>query len=131
VLANLMYSEAAVSWSTTHGSSGHLWIGEPVATAGLILLIFSLAGSDWPTAAVGAIISVAAVVVRCPRLGSAAGAVVVPHAEPRAQSSYRMPNPLSPPSKESVREQTCRSVCLRAQRRPVPDGSRMVAASGR
>ncbi|TDO44274.1 glycerol uptake facilitator-like aquaporin [Kribbella sp. VKM Ac-2527] len=45
ILANLMYGEAAVSWSTTDRSAGHLYIGETVATAGLILLIFALAWS--------------------------------------------------------------------------------------
>ena len=45
ILANLMYGEAAVSWSTTDRSAGHLYIGEIVATAGLILLIFALAWS--------------------------------------------------------------------------------------
>lgn len=45
ILANLMYGGTAVSWSTTHRSAGHLYIGETVATAGLILLIFALAWS--------------------------------------------------------------------------------------
>ncbi|TCC54366.1 aquaporin family protein [Kribbella pittospori] len=45
ILANLMYGEAAISWSTHHRSAGHLYIGETVATAGLILLIFALAWS--------------------------------------------------------------------------------------
>ncbi|MGW6282063.1 MIP/aquaporin family protein [Kribbella sp. NPDC055071] len=45
VLANLMYGEAAVSWSTKDRSAGHLYLGETVATAGLILLIFALARS--------------------------------------------------------------------------------------
>jgi glycerol uptake facilitator-like aquaporin len=45
VLANLMYGEVAVSWSTTERSAGHLWLGEVVATAGLIVLIFALASS--------------------------------------------------------------------------------------
>ncbi|GAA1142909.1 MIP/aquaporin family protein [Kribbella jejuensis] len=45
ILANLMYGEPAVSWSTTHRSAGHLYIGETVATAGLILLIFTLAAT--------------------------------------------------------------------------------------
>lgn len=57
VLANLMYDKAAVSWSSTDRSSGHLWLGEVVATAGLVVLIFALArsgrGSVAP-AAVGA-----------------------------------------------------------------------------
>jgi glycerol uptake facilitator-like aquaporin len=45
ILANLMYGETAISWSTTHRSAGHLYVGETVATAGLILLIFALAWS--------------------------------------------------------------------------------------
>jgi glycerol uptake facilitator-like aquaporin len=59
VLANLMYGEAAVSWSTTERTAGHLWLGEVVATAGLIVLIFALAASGRATlapAAVGAYI---------------------------------------------------------------------------
>lgn len=42
ILANLMYGERAVTWSTTDRSAGHLYLGETVATAGLILLIFAL-----------------------------------------------------------------------------------------
>lgn len=45
VLANLMYAKAAVSWSTTDRSTGPLWLGEVVATAGLVVLIFALASS--------------------------------------------------------------------------------------
>jgi glycerol uptake facilitator-like aquaporin len=59
VVANLMFGEAAVSWSTTDRSAGHLWLGEAVATAGLILLIFALARSGRAAvapAAVGAYI---------------------------------------------------------------------------
>nr|WP_202893687.1 MIP/aquaporin family protein [Kribbella italica] len=59
VLANLMYDEAAVSWSTTDRTAGHLLIGEVVATAGLIVLIFALAASGRAAvapAAVGAYI---------------------------------------------------------------------------
>ncbi|MFD7160040.1 aquaporin [Kribbella sp. NPDC059898] len=59
VLANLMYGEAAVSWSTKDRSAGHLWLGEVVATAGLIVLIFALAASGRAAlapAAVGAYI---------------------------------------------------------------------------
>ncbi|WP_246486576.1 aquaporin [Kribbella qitaiheensis] len=40
-----MYGQAAISWSTHDRSAGHLYIGETVATAGLILLIFALASS--------------------------------------------------------------------------------------
>jgi glycerol uptake facilitator-like aquaporin len=43
VLANVMYALPAVNWSTTRRSAPHLWLGEVVATAGLILLIFALA----------------------------------------------------------------------------------------
>jgi glycerol uptake facilitator-like aquaporin len=42
VLANLMYAKAAVSWSTTDRSTGHLWLGEVVATAVLVVMIFAL-----------------------------------------------------------------------------------------
>ncbi len=42
VLANLMYAEAAVSWSTKHRQAGHLLLGEVVATAGLLVLIVAL-----------------------------------------------------------------------------------------
>jgi glycerol uptake facilitator-like aquaporin len=62
VLANLMYGETAVSWSTTDRSSGHLWLAEVVATAGLILLIFALARTGRAAlapAAVGAYIGAA------------------------------------------------------------------------
>jgi glycerol uptake facilitator-like aquaporin len=62
ILANLMYGEAAVSWSTTDRSAPHLWIGETVATAGLIVLIFSLVWSGRAAlapAAVGAYIGAA------------------------------------------------------------------------
>jgi glycerol uptake facilitator-like aquaporin len=55
VLANLMYGEAAVSWSTTERSAGHLWLGEVVATAGLIVLIFALAASGRATSAPAAV----------------------------------------------------------------------------
>jgi glycerol uptake facilitator-like aquaporin len=46
-----MYGEAAVSWSTTERSAGQLWLGEVVATAGLIVLIFALAVSGRATLA--------------------------------------------------------------------------------
>jgi glycerol uptake facilitator-like aquaporin len=61
-LANLMFDLAAVSWSTTDRSAGHLWLGEVVATTGLILLIFALARSGRTTvapAAIGAYIGAA------------------------------------------------------------------------
>lgn len=43
VLANAMFAQPLVKWSTHERSAGHLWLGEVVATAGLILLVFGLA----------------------------------------------------------------------------------------
>ncbi|MGH9189560.1 MAG: aquaporin [Acidimicrobiales bacterium] len=45
VVANLMFSLPAVALSTTARSSGGLWLGEVVATFGLLLVVFSLARS--------------------------------------------------------------------------------------
>jgi arsenate reductase len=62
MLANLMFALPAVSWSATRRSAGHLWLGEAVATAGLVLLIFALARSqraEVAPAAVGAYIGAA------------------------------------------------------------------------
>ncbi|MER5435062.1 MIP/aquaporin family protein [Streptomyces sp. NPDC002588] len=42
VLADAMFAEPLVKWSTHDRSAGHLWLGEAVATAGLVLLIFGL-----------------------------------------------------------------------------------------
>ncbi|SFD76558.1 Glycerol uptake facilitator (Major Intrinsic Protein Family) [Streptomyces aidingensis] len=46
VLANAMFAEPAVAWSGHDRSAGHLLLGEVVATAGLVLLIFGLARTD-------------------------------------------------------------------------------------
>ncbi|MFD3874604.1 aquaporin [Streptomyces sp. NPDC058623] len=46
VLADAMFGEPLVKWSTHDRSAGNLLLGEVVATAGLILLIFGLAKSD-------------------------------------------------------------------------------------
>ncbi|WP_446220175.1 aquaporin [Micromonospora sp. IBHARD004] len=62
VLANLMFDLAAVDFSGKGRAAGHLWLGEVVATAGLILLIFALARSGRAPvapAAVGAYIGAA------------------------------------------------------------------------
>jgi glycerol uptake facilitator-like aquaporin len=62
ILADLMFGLPAVDWSTHERSNGGLWIGEIVATIGLILLIFSLARNGRATltpAAVGAYIGAA------------------------------------------------------------------------
>jgi glycerol uptake facilitator-like aquaporin len=62
VLANAMFALSPVAWSHTRRAAGHLWLGEVVATAGLILLIFALARSGRAAvapAAVGAYIGAA------------------------------------------------------------------------
>ncbi|WP_425585845.1 aquaporin [Streptomyces longisporus] len=43
VLADAMFGRPLVRWSTHDRSAGHLLLGETVATAGLVLLIFGLA----------------------------------------------------------------------------------------
>ncbi|MEU7941271.1 MIP/aquaporin family protein [Microbispora bryophytorum] len=42
VLANAMFGKAAVTWSTHDRSAGNLLLGEVVATAGLVLVVFLL-----------------------------------------------------------------------------------------
>ncbi|MFJ1703235.1 aquaporin [Kitasatospora sp. NPDC088346] len=42
VLANAMFAKPLVSWSTHERFAGHLWLGEVVATAGLVLLVLGL-----------------------------------------------------------------------------------------
>ncbi|WUR58012.1 aquaporin family protein [Micromonospora chokoriensis] len=62
ILANLMFDLAAVDFSGKDRAAGHLWLGEIVATTGLILLIFALARSGRAAvapAAVGAYIGAA------------------------------------------------------------------------
>ncbi|MFF3059910.1 aquaporin [Streptomyces sp. NPDC057909] len=46
MLADAMFGEPLVKWSTHDRSTGNLLLGEVVATAGLILLIFGLARTD-------------------------------------------------------------------------------------
>ncbi|WP_406452776.1 aquaporin family protein [Streptomyces sp. NBC_01622] len=46
ILADAMFGRPLVKWSTHDRSAGHLLLGEIVATAGLILLIFGLARTD-------------------------------------------------------------------------------------
>ena len=43
IVANLMFDLAAVSWSTHTRSSGGLWLGEVVATFGLLIVILGVA----------------------------------------------------------------------------------------
>jgi glycerol uptake facilitator-like aquaporin len=62
MLANLMFGLDPVAVSHTRRTAGHLWLGEVVATAGLILLIFALTRSGRAAlapAAVGAYIGAA------------------------------------------------------------------------
>ncbi|GAA2703195.1 aquaporin [Actinoplanes palleronii] len=62
VLANLMFDLAPVTFSTKDRAAGHLWLGEIVAVAGLLLLIFALGRSGRAAvapAAVGAYIGAA------------------------------------------------------------------------
>jgi glycerol uptake facilitator-like aquaporin len=62
ILANAMFDLAAVTMSTKVRSGVHLWLGEAVATTGLLLLIFALVRSGRAAvapAAVGAYIGAA------------------------------------------------------------------------
>jgi len=62
ILANLMFAEPAVAWSTTDRTGWHLYLAEVVATAGLIVVIFALARtgrSHFAAPAVGAYIGAA------------------------------------------------------------------------
>ncbi|WP_189113367.1 aquaporin [Pilimelia terevasa] len=62
ILANLMFALAAVKLSGTSRTGAHLWLGEIVATAGLLLLVFALVRSGRTAvapAAVGAYIGAA------------------------------------------------------------------------
>ena len=51
VVANLMFELDAVTWSTHARSSGGLWLGEVVATVGLLAVIFGVVRSGRATAA--------------------------------------------------------------------------------
>lgn len=42
VAANLMFALPAATWSVKDRSAAHLWLGEAVATAGLVLVVFAL-----------------------------------------------------------------------------------------
>jgi arsenate reductase len=62
VVANVMFSRAAISISTKHRASGAHWLSEVVATVGLLLVIFALARtgrSNLAPAAVGTYIGAA------------------------------------------------------------------------
>src|SRR4051812_20706825 len=55
MLANLMFALNAVTFSHKQRIAGHLWLGEIVATAGLLLLIFALTRSGRTAAAPAAV----------------------------------------------------------------------------
>ena len=62
VVANLMFDLSAVDWASTHRSSAGLWLGEVVATLGLVLVILGVARAGRAPAgafAVGAYIGAA------------------------------------------------------------------------
>ncbi|SNT10577.1 arsenate reductase [Asanoa hainanensis] len=62
VLANLMFDLRPVTFSSTERGGGPLWLGEVVATGGLVLLVFALARTNRAAvapAAVGAYIGAA------------------------------------------------------------------------
>jgi glycerol uptake facilitator-like aquaporin len=55
VVANIMYSQAAVSISTKHRASGAHFVSEIVATTGLLVLIFAMVRAERQTAIPGAV----------------------------------------------------------------------------
>jgi arsenate reductase len=55
MLANLMFDRSAVTLASTTRTGTHLWLGEVVATAGLLLLIFALVRSGRAAAAPAAV----------------------------------------------------------------------------
>jgi glycerol uptake facilitator-like aquaporin len=62
IVANLMFSRAAVAFSTKHRATGAHFLAEVIATLGLLLVIFALARTDrghHAPAAVGAYIGAA------------------------------------------------------------------------
>ncbi|MEU9476801.1 aquaporin [Streptomyces sp. NPDC048191] len=57
ILADAMFAKPLVQWSTHDRSASHVWLGEVVATAGLILLIFGLNCIDRASLAPAAVAS--------------------------------------------------------------------------
>lgn len=55
ILANVMFDLPPVEFSTTDRAVAHLWVGEIVATAGLILLVFVVARTGRTSAAPAAV----------------------------------------------------------------------------
>jgi glycerol uptake facilitator-like aquaporin len=46
MVANVMFNERAIEWSTTTRSSGQLWLSEAVATGGLVFVALALSRLD-------------------------------------------------------------------------------------
>ncbi len=55
VLADAMFAQPLVAWSTTQRGAPHLWLGEIVATGGLVMLVFALARTGRTAAAPAAV----------------------------------------------------------------------------
>jgi glycerol uptake facilitator-like aquaporin len=55
IVANLMFELDAVTWSTHERSAGGLWLGEVVATMGLLLVIFGVVRAGRASAAAFAV----------------------------------------------------------------------------
>ena len=55
VVANLMFDLDPIHWSTKARSGSHLWLGEAVATYGLVLLVFMLVRSGRTRLVAGAV----------------------------------------------------------------------------
>ena len=55
IVANLMFDLDAVTWSTKERTGGGLWLGEVVATYGLVLMIFALVRSGRAHLAAGGV----------------------------------------------------------------------------
>lgn len=146
VLANLMFALPAATASTHARTGGHLWLGEVVATAGLILLIFALTrtgrGGNVP-AAVGAYIgaaywftsstSFANPAVTIARAFTNTFAGIKPSSVPGfvvaellgAAIGALLVIALFPTAGVPHDRQAQRPVRVRTQRRPLPDGSRI------
>ena len=77
MLANLTFGLPAVRFSTTTRADGHLWLGEVVATAGLLLLIFPLARTGRAAGRPG--VGVGLLAALYPDAGRAADNVVTAH----------------------------------------------------
>src|SRR5689334_18602888 len=86
ILANLTFDLPAVTWSHKDRSAWHLWLGEVVATLGLVVLIFALARSGRAPAAPR------------PRPPRSPPTSAPPTGSPAAPASPTQPSPSAAPS---------------------------------